>query len=258
MQRASIARAHPLQVFRLAVPRCPPIRHPSRRLTGTGYIRLEIKSAIVSPLNELSHAYAYSRSSSTRSGVRVLGSSARPVPLANARARAYTHACIRVCGRYACRCEEYVLVRVRLYGTACVHGHEDLGSKRSRGPSGSDPSTPARIRHTRTPMLRGRARRCLGGVPDLYPASLRLRPPPSRSPPFPPRSSPSSFLFLFLSLSFILSLSHAFVPFTPFFLFSSFSLFLRFLSYVLFLFLLLFFFFSAFSSSARIHVHPRN
>lgn len=74
-----------------------------------------------------------------------------------------------------------------VYDAACVHGHEDLGSKRSRGPSGSDPSTPARIRHTRTPMLRGRARRCLGGVPGLYPAGLRLRPPP---PPFlPPRSS---------------------------------------------------------------------
>lgn len=127
-----------------------------------------------------------------------------------------------------------------MYGAACVHGHEDLGSKRSRGPSGSDLSTPARIRHTRTPMLRGHARRCLGGVPGLYPAGLRLRPPPSF--PLPPRSSHQ------LSSPSIVSCFP--VPFTPFFPFSSFSLFLRFLSYVL-LFLLLFFLFSAVSSSAR-------
>lgn len=99
-------------------------------------------------------------------------------------------------------------------GAACVHGHEDPGSKRSRGPSGSDPSTPARIRHTRTPMLRGRTRRCLGGVPGLYPAGLRLPPLfllssllPSSSPtlfatPSPPRlfSKISPFLSLFLLL----------------------------------------------------------
>lgn len=131
-----------------------------------------------------------------------------------------------------------------VYGTACVHGHEDLGSKRSRGPSGSDPSTPARIRHTRTPMLRGRARRCLGGVPGLYPAGLRLRLfASSSSSPVSSASSSSSHQFpspfpspLHLSLPF---------PPSPWFL-----------SYVspsspLPL---------ASSSSARprIHVHPRN
>lgn len=76
--------------------------HPPRlttpsplRLTGAhGYIRLEIKSAIVSPLNELSHAYAYSRSSA-----RVCVYS-RPVRLLHARtslvrARARIH--LRVC-----------------------------------------------------------------------------------------------------------------------------------------------------------------
>lgn len=99
------ARAHPLRAFRSAVPRCPPIRHlPSASVNGHGYIRLEIKSAIVSPLNELSHAYAYSRSSSTRSGVRVLGPSARSLHgpyLSRARAhtcthaRAHTHTCAR-------------------------------------------------------------------------------------------------------------------------------------------------------------------
>lgn len=36
----------------------------------------------------------------------------------------------------------------------CVRVHEDPGS---RGPSRFDPPTPARIRHTRTPMLRGPA-----------------------------------------------------------------------------------------------------
>lgn len=136
-----------------------------------------------------------------------------------------------------------------VYDAACVHGHEDLGSKRSRGPSGSDPSTPARIRHTRTPMLRGRARRCLGGVPGLYPAGLRLRPPPP--PPFPPlRSSShrlSSFsvlsrspvsplrLFLFLPVPPVLILRSPSSPPSP-----------------LPLFCLLFF------GAARIHVHPRN
>lgn len=60
----------------VVVPCRPPIRHPFHTPVNgyRGYIlRLEIKSAIVSPLNELSHAYAYSRSSSTGSGVRVLG-----------------------------------------------------------------------------------------------------------------------------------------------------------------------------------------
>lgn len=76
--------------------------HPPRlttpsplRLTGAhGYIRLEIKSAIVSPLNELSHAYAYSRSSA-----RVCVYS-RPVrllhartSLVRARAREYIYVC---------------------------------------------------------------------------------------------------------------------------------------------------------------------
>lgn len=95
---------------------------------------------------------------------------------ARARARVYTRTRTRDIDD-ARRREEYARARLcaSVYGTACVHGHEDLGSKRSRGPSGSDPSTPARIRHTRTPMLRGRARRCLGGVPGLYPAGLRLR-----------------------------------------------------------------------------------
>lgn len=138
-----------------------------------------------------------------------------------------------------------------VYDAACVHGHEDLGSKRSRGPSGSDPSTPARIRHTRTPMLRGRARRCLGGVPGLYPAGLRLRPPPPSPPPFLPlRSSShrlSSFsvlsrspasplrLFLFLPVPPVLILRS---PSSP--------------PSLLPLFCLLFF------GAARIHVHPRN
>lgn len=76
--------------------------HPPRlttpsplRLTGAhGYIRLEIKSAIVSPLNELSHAYAYSRSSA-----RVCVYS-RPVRLLHARtslvrARENTFTCVR-------------------------------------------------------------------------------------------------------------------------------------------------------------------
>lgn len=95
MHRAR-SRAHPLRAFRLAVPPVPQsATHPPRRLTGTGYIRLEIKSAIVSPLNELSHAYAYSRSSSTRSGVRVLGPSARCTAryLSRARARSHAHTC---------------------------------------------------------------------------------------------------------------------------------------------------------------------
>lgn len=142
-------------------------------------------------------------------------------------------------------------IRARLcasvYGTACVHGHEDLGSKRSRGPSGSDPSTPARIRHTRTPMLRGRARRCLGGVPGLYPAGLRLR---------------LRLLLLFLLVFFSptlfalrpLSLLRPLYTFLSLFplLPVSLVLILHSSSSLLPLFCLLFF------SAARIHVHPRN
>lgn len=245
--------------------------HPPRlttpsppRLTGAhGYIRLEIKSAIVSPLNELSHAYAYSRSSA-----RVCVYS-RPVRLLHARtslvrARENTFTCVRNdrrCTKHTCaRARASVHPCAFVRGAACVHGHEDPGSKRSRGPSGSDPSTPARIRHTRTPMLRGRTRRCLGGVPGLYPAGLRLPPLfllssllPSSSPtlfatpssstlledlplsfPFPP-SSPCS------SSSYPLSSFFSSVPSPP-------------------PLLLFFFLFSAFSplGAARIHVHPRN
>lgn len=113
------SRAHPLRAFRLAVPRCPPIRHPpSASVNGHGYIRLEIKSAIVSPLNELSHAYAYSRSSSTRSGVRVLGPSARstartPLARVHTRTRAYAHVYADGARRREEHARASVCVRVR-------------------------------------------------------------------------------------------------------------------------------------------------
>lgn len=134
---------------------------------------------------------------------------------------------------------------------ACVHGHEDLGSKRSKGPSGSDPSTPARIRHTRTLMLRGRACRCLGEVPGLYPAGLRLPPSPSPSPP-----PSSSYRFTSPSVFSLASPSPLSLPFSPSPCsfgsyppsFSPFPLF----------FFLLFLSFLSFDAARRIHVHPRN
>lgn len=184
-----------------------------------------------------------------------------PVHRSFARARIHLRVCATTVGAPA-----YVRARASVHpcafvrGAACVHGHEDPGSKRSRGPSGSDPSTPARIRHTRTPMLRGRTRRCLGGVPGLYPAGLRL-PPLFLFSSLLPSSSPA--LFATPSSSTLLEdlpLSFPFPPTSP----CSSS------SYPLSSFfssvpsppplLLFFFLFSAFSplGAARIHVHPRN
>lgn len=86
---------------RSVVSRRPPIRHPLSvcRLTGTGIYppSRNIKSAIVSPLNELSHAYAYSRSSSNP----LLGCAcARPVRCtlhARISRVQHTHSYVHVC-----------------------------------------------------------------------------------------------------------------------------------------------------------------
>lgn len=183
---------------------------------------------------------------------RVCVCSARPLVARPYTASERAHTCARNDRAHRCtkhaRARSYASVR----GAACVHGHEDPGSKRSRGPSGSDPSTPARIRHTRTPMLRGRARRCLGGVPGrqvfvflLFRLFLSFA--PSRRFFF---TSPPAFLSLFLLLPvppvlILRPLSSPSPPSPPpashisssFFFSSSFLPSLR---------------------SARIHVHPRN
>ena len=136
-------------------------------VNGHRYIRLEIKSAIVSSLNELSHAYVYSRSS-TRSCVCC---SVRGL----ARTRAH-YSAVWTSVSPASR-----LVRAV---AACVHGHEDPGSRGAgvhRGPT----RRPRHVfAHTRTPMLRGRVE------------MLRWGPRPIASSSSSPSSSSSSSWFL--------------------------------------------------------------
>lgn len=140
--------------------------HPPRlttpsplRLTGAhGYIRLEIKSAIVSPLNELSHAYAYSRSSA-----RVCVYS-RPVRLLHARtslvrARENTFTCVRNdrrCTKHTCA-RARPSIRVRLY--AALRAFTGTKIQVPRGP-GVHRGPTRRPRHVfATP-----AHRCLGAA----------------------------------------------------------------------------------------------
>lgn len=94
----SLTNEHPVRTP--AVPQSvPPRALASTLVNGRGYIRLEIKSAIVSPLNELSHAYAYTRSSA-RACVRVLARFVRSrlharTSLASAHKRVRVHGTFR-------------------------------------------------------------------------------------------------------------------------------------------------------------------
>ena len=108
---------------------------------------------------------------------------------------------------------------------ACVHGHEDPSS---RGPSGFDPPTPARIRHTRTPMLRARVQmlrwgpatsRSLSSSAESFSLHSFVRPLSSTRFFYPssllslsPSLSYPLVLFLFppLLVIFVLSLSPSF------------------------------------------------
>lgn len=158
MHRSHRLRAHPVWSFPLAPPLPAPSHHPfSRRLTGAhGYIRLEIKSAIVSPLNELSHAYAYSRSSArvcvySRS-IRLLHAR---ILLARAHKSTRTCVCATTVGALCARAR--LPVRVRLY--AALRAFTGTKIQVPRGP-GVHRGPTRRPRHVfATP-----AHRCLGAA----------------------------------------------------------------------------------------------
>lgn len=107
------------------------------QVNGRSYIRLGIKSAIVSCL---------SMNSPTPMPIRAIPSQSRE--LRACAWRSHTRSLFFGGGGGGAR-------GGRKKGLErCVRVHEDPGS---RGPSRFDPPTPARIRHTRTPMLRGPA-----------------------------------------------------------------------------------------------------